>query len=320
MSLLGHWSFNENDVANVYDYSTNGNEPTDITDFAVVASELGFAGRFNGNSTELEFGNIAGVGGTDEVSVFCKFNKDLNQVQYLIHKNLNYRMYLGAAGNLIFGVYIEGGWHEVGSGVLDNGTWFNALGVYDGSDIYLYIEGVEVISAMRAGNMDASTAPVFIGSDSNDFFDGDIELVEVWDSAHNEDEALAHSNNPVGIKYKTLRNHDLLLGDLISTNIYEVSPINMVVTYVDDTDTYRAVPISGAINFGQTPVRRGNIYQTARQWIAEFLITGGDPVLQIYDGITDFSAVIASQKRVEITKDIIAKDNIDLLKLALLGN
>ena len=68
--MISIYTFNENTAANVYDYSGNGNDATSISNFAIVAGELGYAGSFNGTTTDLNFGNIANVTGT--LSIFCK--------------------------------------------------------------------------------------------------------------------------------------------------------------------------------------------------------------------------------------------------------
>lgn len=302
MSLLLHYNFNENDNSVVYDYSTNGKDATAINNFVVVAGELGFAGRFNGADTDLNFGNVGSVAGTDQLSIFCKFNKDADKVQYLAYKRDHYRLYLDGVGKLIFEVFIGGGWFGPTSDLTFNdSTWYNVLAVYDGAKIYIYVAGLEDVSAVKVGNIDASANDFIIGSDTASFFDGDIEQVEVWNTAHNADAALAHSNNPIGIKYTTLQDHNLLLGDLIASRLYNVAsaPKGMVVTYKDDNDTYRAVPILGKIQFSETPVRRGNIYQTSRQWITEFVIENDEPIIQFYDNITSF---ILSSPALKITK------------------
>lgn len=284
MSLLHHINFNENDAANVRDYSTNGNDATTITGLTVVAAELGFAGRFNGSTTDINFGNINGVGGTDKVSVFCKFKKDLDKVQYLVFKNTHYKMYLTAAGKVVFGVSVGGAWWEVTSAAtIANATWTKAMGVYDGVKIYIYLAGTEDASVAQTGNITASTANYLIGSDTTSFFDGDIEQVEVWNTAHTAVQTTAHNDTPIGIKYETFDIHNLELGDLITDDPYSSAaspPANMVVTFKDTTKIYYAVPIAAKMNYGSVPIRRGNIgVDATRQWLFENKIISGKPYI-----------------------------------------
>lgn len=312
MSLLLHYNFNENDNTVVYDYSTNGKDATAINNFSVVAGELGFAGRFNGVTTDLIFGDVGGVAGTDKLAVFSKFKKSSDKVQYLAYKRDHFRMYLNGSGKLIFEVFIGGAWFGPTSDLIFNDAeWYNVLCVYDGAKIYIYVAGLEDSSIIKVGNIDASSNDFIIGSDTANFFDGVIELVEVWNTAHTAAQALAHANNPIGIKYKTLQDHNLELGDLISTSVYD-SPKGMVVTYKDDSTTYRAVPVLGKINFSETPVRRGNIYQISRQWIAEFVIESDEPIIQFFDGVTSFSLPTSKVK--------IAKDAVEIAVNTKIGN
>ncbi len=74
-----------------------------------------------------------------------------------------------------------------GSTALTAGTWCHHAGTYDGSNVRVYLNGVEDGSTSKTGNMSSNTAPVRIGAGSGGSgteqpFDGDIGHCAIWDT------------------------------------------------------------------------------------------------------------------------------------------
>ena len=75
--LLGSWHFNENDIANVRDYSTKGLDSISVSGLTIVSSDRGKAGKFqvvvNGGPvpTKVNFGDV-GEPIADELTIDFK--------------------------------------------------------------------------------------------------------------------------------------------------------------------------------------------------------------------------------------------------------
>lgn len=106
--------------------------------------------------------------------------------------------------NAIFAINNGSSNSITGSIPLSIGVWYHIAGVYDGSEMRLYVDGVEDSSLSTSGNMPSTSQPVRIGSRSNggDNFDGDIGHCAIWDVglSDSEVESLANGINPLNIR------------------------------------------------------------------------------------------------------------------------
>ncbi|MFW9964335.1 MAG: LamG-like jellyroll fold domain-containing protein [Candidatus Sifarchaeia archaeon] len=57
--------------------------------------------------------------------------------------------------------------------------WYHVVGVYDGTNTYIYVDGFEISSAANTGNIDATAFPLYIGKGDPDFFNGRIDEVRL---------------------------------------------------------------------------------------------------------------------------------------------
>lgn len=309
MSLQAHYNFNENDVTHVWDYSCNEHHAAVITNFAVIAGNLGIAGVFNGASTELNFGNILDFGGDDKLDIFCEIYRNGSGEHVLCYKEAHFELGIAESNRVYFKIGIGAATIRLDSiGTIANQTYTTIGAVYDGAKMYIYIDGEEDNSAIQVGNLDASSNDFIIGNNGVSYLDGRIEMIEIRNDGLSADNISALHENPTGIKYDTYKDHGLLQGDLIGVDVYGgdvsgVPAIQSVVTYVDDLDTFRAKPIINKINFGDTPVRRGNIYKTARQWVSENRVLDGQPIFQIIDELDTFDKYVTNTPSVKISKE-----------------
>lgn len=309
MSLQAHYNFNENDAANVWDYSCNEHHATVITDFAVIAGNLGIAGVFNGASTELNFGNILDFGGDDKLDIFCEIYRNGSGEHVICYKEAHFELGIAESNRVYFKIEIGAATIRLDSiGTIANQTYTTIGAVYDKKNMYIYINGEEDNSAIQVGNLDASSNDFIIGNNGVSYLNGRIEMIEIRNDGLSADNMSALHENPTGIKYDTYKDHGLLQGDLIGVDVYGgdvsgVPAIQSVVTYVDDLDTFRAKPIINKINFGDTPVRRGNIYKTARQWVSENRVLDGQPIFQIIDELDTFDKYVTNTPAVKIGKE-----------------
>ena len=94
-----------------------------------------------------------------------------------------------------FSVYISGaGWATSTSpSALSTGTWYHAVGTYDGSNIRLYLNGVQATSTTQTGSLASASGALNIGRDPSNtlkLWNGLIDEVKVYNRAISANEVL----------------------------------------------------------------------------------------------------------------------------------
>jgi len=304
--MIAIYNFNENDATNVYDYSGNGNVVSAITGFSVVDGDLGKAGVFDGSTTELDFGNIADIGGTDRLDIFIEQNLTTSQEGVLVFKSQHFQVRINASDKVVFKVYIGGAEQTLtGTVSISTGSYETIACIYNGINQYIYIDGVLDNSRAQTGNLVGSSANLFIGTDQTDYYDGNIQHIEINAVGYTAANVVARNNAATGIKYEHVKATGYALGDLLENEPTAIATIQGVVTYIVDIKTAYIFPIAGKFDIGQSPIRRGNIgVDTTRQWISEMVIISNSPTWQIKDGVDTFAkAALASTAVFKNTKD-----------------
>jgi len=115
----------------------------------------------------------------------------------LVAKRSSYYLQLSGP-RLEFGVYQSGGRRRLyaPAGALSVGTTSHVVGVYDGSSMKVYVNGVEVASAAQTGAVSTTSNGLQIGSwtTSTEFFDGTVDEVAVYPGALSANRVSAHYN------------------------------------------------------------------------------------------------------------------------------
>ena len=286
--MISIYTFNENTAANVYDYSGNGNDATSISNFAIVAGELGYAGSFNGTSTDLNFGNIANV--TTSLSIFCKLKVVTGAAHVIAFNSSHFTLAINASDKVTFTIDVGAAPLTITSSTsIVNDTWTTIGAVYDGSDTYIYLDGVEDATSAKTGSFTASANDFHIGTDTSTYLNGRIEMMELNTLAYGEKNITAINTNPIGLKYKTFKMHGFQLGDLLESDVFGATRQG-IVTYYEDEKIFYVKPIRGKFNLGDNIVRRGNIYNTDRQWIFDQRIISDKPYIFMTDGVNAFGS------------------------------
>lgn len=129
----------------------------------------------------IDFGNPAVLDLTgDEVtlSLWVRLDSSVSSMKVFAKwsgAGMSYLLEVLTNGHVLFGVSAGGIDITEGTTDLDDGLWHHIAGTYDGSDIRIYVDGVEENSTAASGNLTSTTEPVYIGSRSNggNPFDGD---------------------------------------------------------------------------------------------------------------------------------------------------
>lgn len=177
-----------------------------------------------------------------EQKILAKWSDAAGQFQYLLSIN--------SGGTCLFAIFDNGATNIAeGTTTLVTGTWFHIAGVYDGTELRIYCDGVEEDSTANTGNMSSTSAPVRIGAGSGGFgtenpFDGDIGHAAIWGIAITDSEiqSLAFGINPQQIRRDNLIAYWPLNGQ--SPEIDIVGGFGMTIT---GTTVVEEPPISNSI-------------------------------------------------------------------------
>jgi hypothetical protein len=195
--LVGFWLFNETGGLTAYDLSGNLNHGTltngpiwspgrsgqalslDGTDDYVNVpdnSSLDIASNF----TLSSWVNYTTSGGTNARTVFAKDNALVGE---------GYGLYLDYQNNAIPACYarIGGSWVSAKGLAHNNGRWHHIVGVYDGSNLNLYVDCVKEANSAATGTVTTNSDPLQIGhfntGPSGTYFLGLTDDVRVYNRA-----------------------------------------------------------------------------------------------------------------------------------------
>jgi len=139
------------------------------------------------NNDFIDAGNPAALNLTgDEVTLVARIRiATLNGEQKILAKwsdaagAFQYLLAVNSSDQLIFAIFSGSTSIAIGATSLVAGAWFHVAGAWDGSDLGVFLEGIEDGSASDTGSFISNTAPVRIGAGSGgagteEPFDGDI--------------------------------------------------------------------------------------------------------------------------------------------------
>jgi len=190
---VAYWKFDEGQGTTAQDATVNNNDGT-ISGATWKPESECVAGKcldYNGSNNYTYTSNVALIAGNSQTynkvtwSAWVKPNSGAVASKTIVHKNNEFRLMTDASGNPSCSIYSGGVWQTaaVSSAALEANKWSHLVCVYNGSNIYVYVNGVQRGSQGQSGNITSvNSTAVNIGRDSasSGYFSGSIDEVKVY--------------------------------------------------------------------------------------------------------------------------------------------
>ena len=204
-----NWSLNEGSGTVAGDSSGNGNNGTLFNGPVWSAGKVGGALSFDGVSSYVGLSNVAGLvpGNTPHtIAAWVKVNAlPSNRAWILLLGNEGngaHHWLINSAGGTQFGVWGGGQVNPT----LPVGTWVHVATTFDGTTLSGYVNGVLIGTSAASFNltgMPLSLAQQHLGEN---YFNGQLDEVRVYDYALSAAEVAALVSAPLGVSTSTLPN------------------------------------------------------------------------------------------------------------------
>lgn len=202
-NLVAYWPL-DNDNNGIQDKSGNGNNGTDYSS-GFVSGKINQALSFDGVDDYVEVADSIELNSTSALTaegwiktsstgkwqaIVSKWHYNGNKRQYWLGINSSDKaeFFIGNGGS---------GFDRIASiSIITDGNWHHIIGVYDGTNVKIFVDGVEENTKTTSVALGTSDKSVRIGAshDSNHYFNGLIDEVKIYDRALNAAETLDHFN------------------------------------------------------------------------------------------------------------------------------
>lgn len=202
--LIGYWTFDGSKIAGVtaYDSGSGGNNGTMTNGPVPTLGKVGQA---------LDFSKVDDYILVPSSTIYNNANMTICAWVYptanVNSVHIASRLGVSASGDWRFGIGASGGtWRfrvqtSAGQSSAESSTgftlnsWQHVCGVYNGSNVLLYVNGVQTNSVSNVGSMGSTSVDIWIGNAStNEDFTGKIDDVRLYSSALSDDEIKALYN------------------------------------------------------------------------------------------------------------------------------
>ena len=189
---VGIWLFDEGKGNTAADTSGNGN------DGAITGAKWA-EGKFGG-ALEFEPPHVVTVEPSDSINfkdqmtiaTWVYMNKGVSDTA--IRRNGSYLLEVQSAtervpGGYVFGIWSGGGFTGGvwGTSVIDPEKWYHIVGLYDGSEMKLYVDGTLESAVKQGGDVDQA-GPLLFGTFGGEKFIGRLDEVIFFDRGISEAE------------------------------------------------------------------------------------------------------------------------------------
>jgi beta-lactamase superfamily II metal-dependent hydrolase len=187
--IAGLWDLDEGSGATAADGSGNENDGTLQNGPSPVTGISGKALEFYGTDQSVEVFHSSTLDITDAITLQAWVKPDSTSGErMIIGKDDAYFLWL-QNGILRFEIN-DGNSNPYVSGPLNGTDWHHVAGTYDGEDLKLYLDGMQVDSYLVETTINSNSSNVFFGNseDGNQGFDGIIDEVRIDSRALSEEE------------------------------------------------------------------------------------------------------------------------------------
>ncbi|MGH9573097.1 MAG: LamG-like jellyroll fold domain-containing protein [Candidatus Acidiferrales bacterium] len=202
--LVAAYSFDEGTGNTVTDLSDNGNNGTLSNATWTNAGKVGNALVLDGTDSLVTINDSASLHLTNGMTLEAWVNPSIVNSAWsdVVYKgNDNYFLEATSATGTPAGggTFSSNNTVDYGPTTLQLNTWSHLAYTYDGSTLRLYVNGVQVSSLARAGNILTSTNPLQIGGDNifGQYFAGMIDEVRVYNLPLNQTQIQADMTTAV---------------------------------------------------------------------------------------------------------------------------
>jgi hypothetical protein len=197
VDLVGWWKFDEGKGTSAADSSGYGHAGTLMGNpkWQPTGGKVGGALEFDGDGDYVNLGKSPDFDLAEQITIaaWIKVNRFDKEWQAIIAKGDSaWRMQrVRQTDNLEFacsGLAVPGTeWGDIyGNMSVNDGQWHHAAGVYDGSKLYLYVDGKLDVSSNASGDINVNDHPVYIGENAEQtgrFWNGLIDDVRIYNYA-----------------------------------------------------------------------------------------------------------------------------------------
>jgi hypothetical protein len=205
--LVGAWGFNEDSGTTVTDSSGNNNTGTIIGATRTTAGKYGSALSFNGTNARVRVNSSASLNVTTGLTLEAWVRPTASQSAWRTIVQKQSDAYFLNASNDNGPLFPSGGGifggvttYVSASAANPINVWTHVALTYDGAMLRLYVNGTQVASQARTGNIQITSNPLWIGGNNpyGEYFRGLIDEVRVYNRALTQAEIQADMNTPVG--------------------------------------------------------------------------------------------------------------------------
>jgi len=202
--LTGYWNFNEGSGSTAKDFIETAPTGSIVGSPSWVPGKQGTALSFNGSSQYTDIPLTVNYPAITVSAWFKAASLSVSNSRIVANDHTDTAGHMDGF-QLMFNSGGATGFFDVGNGStegratwsqqLSTGTWYHYVGVYDGSHVYAYLNGVQVASASYAGGAIASSPfDVNIGRNpqyAGDYFSGVVDDVRIYSRAMSAGEVAA---------------------------------------------------------------------------------------------------------------------------------
>lgn len=210
-SYFNFTTFNVPSPISLWRFESNGTDiiggrtATSIGGVTYTTGKKNTAASLNGTTGYYSVADNASLKGMSAVtcSIWVKLNALPSGDCQFYEKGNTYRFNLSSSGQVHFAVATtNNGWYSAGtvataSTSLSTNTWYNIVGVYDGSYVYIYINGILSGSGSQniSGNIGSELTVLNFGHSYTNYLNGLIDEAQLYNSGLSSTQVTALYNS-----------------------------------------------------------------------------------------------------------------------------